>query len=83
AGSLEELGLNIILSVENEFSLRKDLILDAYFALKRLGLSDREALGLDPNVTVVEQVPLVIQQGRDISLRRLRTPGVGSGEGRG
>jgi KUP system potassium uptake protein len=49
-----------ILSVENEFTLRDDLILDAYFALKRMALSDREAFGLDPNLTVVEQVPLVI-----------------------
>lgn len=63
-----------ILSLENEFSLRDDIVLDAYFFLKRLGLSDREAFGLDPNVTVVEQVPLVIQQGRDVSLRRMRNP---------
>ena len=41
--------------MENEFNFRKDdLILDAYFALKRIALSDREAFGLDPNVTVVE-----------------------------
>lgn len=58
------------LSVENEFTLRDDLILDAYFALKRHALSDREALGLDPNVTVVEQVPLVIQCRRNIPLKR-------------
>ena len=63
------------LSIENEFTLKDDLILDAYFGLKRMGLSDREALGLDPNVTVVEQVPLVIQRGREISLKRLRVPG--------
>jgi len=66
-----------MLSVENEFSLRDDLVLDAYYALKRIGLSDREALGLDPNVTVVEQVPLVIQKARDISLRRMRNPTTG------
>jgi len=70
-----------ILSVENEFMLRDDLVLDAYFTLKSVALSDREAFGLDPNVTLVEQVPLVIQKGRDISLRRLRSPGVAKGEG--
>ncbi|MBL7939035.1 MAG: KUP/HAK/KT family potassium transporter [Flavobacteriales bacterium] len=62
-----------ILSVENEFTLRDDLLLDAYFALKRLALSDREAFGLDPNLTVVEQVPLVIQQRSDLPLKRCKT----------
>jgi KUP system potassium uptake protein len=60
-----------ILSVENEFSFRQDLILDAYYALKRIALSDREALGLDPNVTEVEQVPLVIAQPRAMPLKRI------------
>lgn len=61
-----------VLSVENEFTLRDDLILDAYFAMKQIALSDREAFGLDPNVTVIEQVPLVIQQRRDMPLKRVR-----------
>ncbi|MBP7513970.1 MAG: KUP/HAK/KT family potassium transporter [Flavobacteriales bacterium] len=60
-----------ILSVENEFTLRDDLLLDAYFALKRFALSDREAFGLDPNLTVVEQVPLVIQQRSELPLKRV------------
>ncbi len=58
-------------SVENEFTLRDDMILDVYFALKRLAMSDREAFGLDPNVTVVEQVPLVLTQSRELPLRRM------------
>ncbi len=62
------------MSAENEFTLSDDLILDAYFALKHLGLSDREAFGLDPNVTVVEQVPLMIQQPRDLPLKRMGKP---------
>ncbi len=60
------------LSVENEFNLRDDLVLDIYYALKRMALSDREALGLDPNVTIVEKIPLVIQGPRDIALVRVR-----------
>ncbi|HEY0979054.1 MAG TPA: KUP/HAK/KT family potassium transporter [Flavobacteriales bacterium] len=62
------------LSVENEFRLRDDLVLDGYYFLKRLALSDRDALGLDANLTVVEQVPLVIQCATDIPLRRLKPP---------
>jgi KUP system potassium uptake protein len=49
-----------ILSVENEFNFRKDAILDVYYYLKRFGMTDREAFGLDANHTIVEQVPLVI-----------------------
>ncbi len=65
-----------VLSVENEFNFRKDAILNIYYALKRLALSDREAFGLDPAVTVVEQVPLVIQQVPAFALKRCdKAPG--------
>ena len=60
-----------VLSVENEFNLRKDAILDAYYTLKRFALSDREALGLDANVTVVERVPLVLTAQRELPLKRI------------
>lgn len=60
-----------VLSVENEFSLLDDFTLDVYFALKALAQSDREAMGLDPNVTVVEKVPLVIQAPREVPLVRV------------
>jgi KUP system potassium uptake protein len=60
-----------VLSVENEFNFSKDAILDIYYALKRFALSDREAFGLDPNVTVVEHVPLVITERRELPLGRI------------
>ncbi|MBP8823113.1 MAG: KUP/HAK/KT family potassium transporter [Flavobacteriales bacterium] len=60
-----------VLSVENEFSLRDGFILDAYFLLKGLSQGDREAMGLDPNVSVVEKVPLVIQAPREVPLVRV------------
>ena len=60
-----------VLSVENEFSLRDGFILDAYFVLKGLSQSDRDAMGLDPNVSVVEKVPLVIQAPREVPLMRV------------
>jgi KUP system potassium uptake protein len=61
-----------VLSVENEFSLRDDLVLDAYFLLKGLSQGDRDAMGLDPNVSVVEKVPLVITAPREVPLVRVR-----------
>lgn len=59
------------LSVENEFKLRDDLVLDGYYFLKKLALSDLKALGLDENMTVVEQVPLVIRSTTDLPLKRV------------
>lgn len=61
-----------VLSVENEFSLRDGFVLDAYFALKSLSQSDRDAMGLDPNVSIVEKVPLVIAAPREVPLVRVR-----------
>jgi KUP system potassium uptake protein len=59
------------LSVENEFALGEGLLLQAYFKLKDLGLSDEKAFGLDKSDVVVEQVPLVYQQVQNISLKRI------------
>ncbi len=60
-----------VLSVENEFNFRKDAILDFYYLLKGMALDDREAFGLEPNNTVVEQVPLVLAAAREMPLRRV------------
>ncbi|MFL5809733.1 MAG: KUP/HAK/KT family potassium transporter, partial [Flavisolibacter sp.] len=58
------------LSVENEFSLREGVLLNAYFFLKRLGLSDEKAFGLDKSDVVVEQVPLIYQPVAPVELVR-------------
>jgi KUP system potassium uptake protein len=57
-------------SVENEFTLREGLLLNAYFFLKHLGLSDEKAFGLDKSDVVVEHVPLVYQQAPVTELER-------------
>jgi KUP system potassium uptake protein len=49
------------LSVENEFSLREGMLLNAYFWLKDISLSDEKAFGLDKSDVVVEHIPLVYQ----------------------
>ncbi len=58
------------LSVENEFALREGIILNAYFQLKYLGLSDEKAFGLDKCDVVIEHVPLVYQPITKIELKR-------------
>jgi len=58
------------LSVENEFTLREGVLLNAYFLLKRMGQSDEKAFGLDKSDVVVEHVPLIYQQTQNIALQR-------------
>jgi KUP system potassium uptake protein len=58
------------LSVENEFALREGVLLNAYFFLKHLSLSDEKAFGLDKSDVQIEYVPLVYQRVQNIELAR-------------
>lgn len=58
------------LSVDNEFSIRDGLLLNGYFYLKHLSLTDEKAFGLDKSDVVVEQVPLIYQPIKNIELER-------------
>lgn len=61
------------LSVENEFSLKDGIILNAYFFLKRIALNDEKAFGLDKSDVVVEDIPLLVYQSKkSIELTRLK-----------
>lgn len=58
------------LSVENEFTLRDGLLLNAYFLLKRLGQRDEKAFGLEKSDVIVEFVPLLYQPVKEFDLHR-------------
>jgi KUP system potassium uptake protein len=58
-------------SVENEFSLKEGILLNSYFALKQMSLSDEKAFGLDKSDVVIEQVPLVYQPVQQVQLTRV------------
>lgn len=62
------------LSVENEFTLKEGLLLQAYFKLKDMGLSDEKAFGLDKSDVVIEHIPLIYQQGQQVKLQREKLP---------
>ncbi|MDX2191484.1 MAG: KUP/HAK/KT family potassium transporter [Bacteroidota bacterium] len=59
------------LSVENEFAIKDGLLLDAYFFLKKLGLSDEKAFGLDKSDVVIEQIPLIYQPNTTLKIERV------------
>ncbi|WP_338359575.1 KUP/HAK/KT family potassium transporter [Yeosuana marina] len=58
------------LSVENEFSLREGLLLNSYFFLKRLSLSDETYFGLDKSDIEVEFSPLLYHPVEEVILTR-------------
>ncbi len=59
------------ISVENEFALKEGMLLNSYFFLKSLGLSDEKAFGLDKSDVIVEDVPLVYQHVQSVDLERI------------
>ncbi|HXS35396.1 MAG TPA: KUP/HAK/KT family potassium transporter [Flavipsychrobacter sp.] len=62
--------LEKFLSTDNEFKGRDGFILNAYFFLKNLSLSDDKAFGLDTSETRLEKVPFVVMPATQIALKR-------------
>lgn len=63
--------LEKFLSYENELPFYEKIVLDLYFFLKHLGLSEEKTFGLDTSSVAVEKVPLVIAPPREINLKRI------------
>jgi len=63
--------LEKFLSYDNEFSVQDGFILNSYFAIKHLSLSDHKAFGLDTSDTIVEKLPFVVAPVSSISLKRI------------
>jgi KUP system potassium uptake protein len=59
------------LSYNNEFSLSEGFILNSYFAIKKLALSEAKAFGLDTSETHIEKIPLVVKPFSNVPLKRV------------
>lgn len=59
------------LSNENELPFYEKIILDIYFLLKEVSLSEEKAFGLDASAVTVEKVPLVVTPTKEIELHRI------------
>ncbi len=59
------------LSNENDLSLYERLIMDGYFMLDKLSLSEEKAFGLDTSSVIIEKVPMVIAPVKDFKLNRV------------
>lgn len=71
-GDFKFVVLEKFLSYDNDFPFFQKLILNIHSILKKMGLSEEKAFGLDTSSVTVEKVPLVISPARDISnLKRI------------
>ena len=59
------------ISYDNVLPFYEKLILDAYNVLKKMGLSEEKAFGLDPSSVTIETFPLMISESKKIKLRRI------------
>ncbi len=62
--------LEKFISIENEFTVREGLLMNAYFKLKSLGQSDERAFGLEKSDVQIEQVPLIYHPASSVELDR-------------
>jgi KUP system potassium uptake protein len=63
------------LSNENDLMGIERFIMQAYFAIDSLSLSEEKAFGLDTSSVTVEKVPLIVSPMRDFKLKRVYDKG--------
>lgn len=62
------------LSYDNDIPWYERIILDIYFILKKVSLSEGRAFGLDSSSIKVEKFPIVIHPPEDLTLSRVEEP---------
>ncbi len=62
--------LEKFLSVENEFSVGEGFLMNSYYFLKSLSLSDSKAFGLDKSDVAIEEIPIIYHPTSNITLYR-------------
>jgi KUP system potassium uptake protein len=60
------------LSYDNDFPWYQRIILDIYFFLKKISLSEEQAFGLDSSSVKVEQYPMLINPPGELNLTRIK-----------
>ena len=71
AGDFRFIVMKKFLSYENDLPFIEKIVMDTYFFIKHLSLSEEKAFGLDTSNVTVEKVPLIIKQVKKYDLKRL------------
>ncbi|HYV94527.1 MAG TPA: KUP/HAK/KT family potassium transporter, partial [Chitinophagales bacterium] len=67
--------LEKFLSNENELPFAEEMVMDVYFLMKNISLSEGREFGLDSSKVTVEKIPLVITPTRNLKLKRIEPDG--------
>ncbi len=59
------------LSADNSLSLYEKAVMQIYFILKKISLSEEKGFGLDLSFVTVERVPLILSKTKDYELKRI------------
>ncbi|MBA2611844.1 MAG: KUP/HAK/KT family potassium transporter [Bacteroidetes bacterium] len=70
-GDFKFVVLEKFLSYENDLPFFEKLILNTYFILKRMSLSEAKAFGLDSSSVKIEKFPMVISPPKELNLKRI------------
>lgn len=60
------------LSADNSLSLYEKFIMQIYFILKKVSLSEEKGFGLDLSFVTIERVPLILTKTKDYELTRIK-----------
>jgi len=71
AGDFRFVVMKKFLSIDNELPAFQKLIMDGYFLLKRLSLSEEKGFGLETSSVKIEKVPVIIVPAKDIDIKRI------------
>ncbi|MFZ9848698.1 MAG: potassium transporter Kup, partial [Flavobacteriales bacterium] len=71
AGDFRFIVMKKFLSYENDLRFFEKIVMESYFTIKKLSLSEEKAFGLDTSNVSIEKVPLIIKQVKDCDLKRL------------
>jgi KUP system potassium uptake protein len=70
-GDFKFVVLEKFLSYDNDLPLFEKIVLNVYFVLKELSLSEEKAFGLDSSSVKVEKFPMLISPPKEVNLKRI------------
>jgi KUP system potassium uptake protein len=70
-GDFKFVVLEKFLSYDNDLPLFEKVIMNVYFFIKRLSLSEEKAFGLDSSSVKIEKFPMLIVPPKDLRLKRI------------
>lgn len=75
-GDFKFIMIDRIQTVDYEFSPLEQFVMGLYAYIRRIGIPDIKAFGLDTSSAYVEKVPLIVKGTTDINIKRVKPSGI-------